>query len=105
MFTDSTVHVFSLPEITQPAVLVMAFKNLLRSMLLFFLFSSLDFYLGRSKQPFYKAEKGTKMISLSHSFTHTKPSDLFLNLTPINIYGNHSNYSLKLGLNLVRQDF
>ena len=68
LFTGSTVHVFFLPEITQPAVLVMAYRNLLRSML-FFLLCSLDFDLGRSKQPFYKAEKGARMISLSDLFS------------------------------------
>ena len=64
--------------------------------MLFFL-PSLDFDLGRSKQPFYEAKKGARMISLSH--THKHP--FFLNLTPINLYGNHSNYSLNLGLHLV----
>ena len=72
LFTGSTVHVFFLPEITQPAVLVMAYMNLLCSML-FFLLSSLDFDLGRSKQQFYKAEKGARMISLSYTLS----SDLF----------------------------
>ena len=40
-------------------------------------------------------------LSLSLPHTHTQPSDLFLNLTPINLYGNHSNYSLNLSLYLV----
>ena len=50
----------------------MAWKNLLSSMLFFF-FSSLDFDLGQSKQPFYEGEKGARMISLSlpFSLTHT----------------------------------
>ena len=59
----STEHVYFLTDITQPAVLVMANKDLYA---FFFLLSSLEFDLGRSKQPFYEAEKGARMISLTH---------------------------------------
>ena len=44
----------------------MVWKNLYA---FFFLLSSLDFDLGRFKQPFYEAERGARMISLS--LTHT----------------------------------
>ena len=59
----------------------MAWKNLLSSML-FFLLSSLDFDLGRSKQPFYEAE-GCKddlspPLSLSHSHNH--PISFYISL-------------------------